>query len=217
MKENKHIPALRFNWLTKIYNPLVAFTMPEEKFKNELIQQANINSNDFVLDFGVGTATLSILLKKKVPNVLIHGIDVDEKILNIARQKIDDSKMDIPISQYNGLKLPFPNNHFDKVITSLVFHHLDQVQKKNALNEIHRVLKSDGELHIADWGKPNNFLMRLAFYLVQFLDGFKTTNDNVRGLLPVYIKDANFNNIRISKTYNTVFGTLSLYHASKLN
>lgn len=217
MKENKHIPALRFNWLTKIYNPLVAFTMPEEKFKNELIHQANIKLDDFVLDFGVGTATLSILLKKKVPNVLIHGIDVDDKILDIAQQKIGDNKMDIPLTKYDGLKLPFPNKHFDKVITSLVFHHLDQVQKKNALNEIHRVLKSDGELHIADWGKPNNFLMRLAFYLVQFLDGFKTTNDNVRGLLPTYMKDANFNNIRISKTYNTVFGTLSLYHASKLN
>jgi len=215
MKENKHIPALRFNWLTKIYNPVVSFTMPEEKFKKELIHQANINSDDYVLDFGVGTATLSILLQEKHPQVFILGVDVDAKILEIAKKKIADKKMDIPLLQYDGTKLPLPNKHFDKVVTSLVFHHLDKIQKENALKEIHRILKPDGQLHIADWGKANNSLMRLMFYLVQFLDGFKTTKDNVKGLIPKYLENAEFKNIRISKTYNTIFGTLSLYHASK--
>jgi len=65
MEKKEFIPALRYSWLTKIYNPVVAFTMPELKFKSELIKQANIVTNHKVLDFGVGTATLSLLLSKQ--------------------------------------------------------------------------------------------------------------------------------------------------------
>ena len=70
------------------------------------------------------------------------------------------------------------------------------------------------QLHIADWGKAQNLLMRLAFLSIQFLDGFATTTDNVNGLLPQLIDSAGF--IKVSETfsYMTVYGTLSLYQAS---
>ena len=217
MKNKNYIPALKYNWLTKIYNPLVAFTMPELKFKKTLIQQASIENNYKVLDFGVGTATLSLLVKHKHPEAVVNGVDVDDKILKIAAEKIREQKAEITLTKYDGLILPYPTNHFDRVLTSLVFHHLDKNQKENSLKEIYRVLKPNGELHIADWGKPNNFGMRIAFYLVQFLDGFKTTTDNVKGLLPDYMKGGGFENIETSKSFNTIFGTLWLYKGIKLN
>lgn len=213
MEKKEFIPALRYNWLTKMYNPVVAFTMPELKFKSELIKQANIETRYKVLDFGVGTATLSLLLSKQHPDCYIDGVDVDEKILGIAKEKIDEQEAKITLTKYDGLKLPYPDKTFDRVITSLVFHHLDGEQKKNSLLEIKRVLKPDGELHIADWGKASNFLMRTLFYLVQFLDGFKTTNDNVKGLLPNYIKNAGFFEVKTTMNFSTIFGTLSLYKA----
>lgn len=213
MEKKEFIPALRYNWFTKIYNPVVAFTMPELKFKSELIKQANVATNHKVLDFGVGTATLSLLLSKQQPDCYIDGVDVDEKILGIAKEKIDEQEAKITLTKYDGLKLPYPDKTFDRVITSLVFHHLDGEQKKNSLLEIKRVLKPDGELHIADWGKASNFLMRTLFYLVQFLDGFKTTNDNVKGLLPNYIKNAGFIEVKTTMNFSTIFGTLSLYKA----
>ena len=101
------------------------------------------------------------------------------------------------------------------MVSSLVFHHLTKKQKDNAFKEIYRVLKPGGELHIADWGKASNKLMRALFYLVQLLDGFKTTTDNVRGLLPNYIRNAGFVEIKEHRHYNTMFGTLSLYSAKK--
>ena len=213
MEKREFIPALRFSWLTKIYNPLIAFTMPELKFKSALIKQANILPDHKVLDFGVGTATLSLLLSKKQPDCYIDGVDVDEKILGIAKTKIDGQNAKITLTKYDGLKLPYPDKTFDRVITSLVFHHLDSQQKKNSLLEIKRVLKSDGELHIADWGKSLSFLMRTLFYLVQFLDGFKTTNDNVKGLMPDYIENAGFFGVKTTMNFSTIFGTLSLYQA----
>lgn len=213
MKSTSYIPALRYGWLTKVYNPLLAFTMPELKFKSELIRQANIGTNHKVLDFGVGTATLSLLLSKQRPDCYIEGVDVDEKILGIAKDKIIEQDAKIVLTKYDGLKLPYPDQTFDRVITSLVFHHLDKEQKKNSLLEIKRVLKNDGELHIADWGKASSFLMRTLFYLVQFLDGFKTTEDNVKGMLPNYLQNAGFLSVETTTNYSTIFGTLSLYKA----
>lgn len=215
MSKQAYIPALKYDWLTKIYNPLISFTMPELKFKKALIQQAKIESTHKVLDFGVGTATLSLLLKKEHQEATVNGVDVDDKILNIAKQKIEEQKAEIILTKYDGIKLPYPDNYFDRVLTSLVFHHLDKNQKENSLKEIYRVLKPKGELHIADWGKSSNFGMRLAFYFVQFLDGFKTTTDNVNGLLPSYMKGANFFGVEPTQSYNTIFGTLWLYKGMK--
>lgn len=215
MQKQEFIPALRFKWLTAIYNPLIAFTMPEVKFKSALIDQAKVAANHRVLDFGVGTATLSLLLSKTQPYCKIEGVDVDEKILQIARKKISEEKVEIVLSKYDGLILPYADNSFDRVITSLVFHHLDQNQKLNAFREIHRILKTGGELHIADWGKPSNIAMRFAFFFVQLLDGFKTTRDNVKGLLPKYMEDASFINVNTHRSFNTIFGTLYLHKGIK--
>ncbi|MBI3520108.1 MAG: class I SAM-dependent methyltransferase [Bacteroidetes bacterium] len=213
MSDNKYIPALRYNWLTKLYNPVVAFTMPEIKFKTALIKQANISATHKVLDFGIGTATLSLLLSQSQPELNIDGVDVDDKILSIAKENIDKANAKITITKYDGIKLPYADNSFDRIITSLVFHHLDKDQKLNSLREIRRVLKPNGELHIADWGKASSILMRFLFYFVQILDGFKTTNDNVKGLMPIYIKESGFREVKTRENISTIFGTLSLYSA----
>lgn len=213
MNKNNYIPALRFSWLTKFYNPLVAFTMPEIKFKKALIEQAHIKPEHSILDFGIGTATLSLMIKDTEPLTEVNGVDVDEKVLTIAKEKIKKANANITITKYDGVKLPYSNACFDRVLTSLVFHHLTSEQKHNSLFEIKRVLKPDGELHIADWGKASSILMRSLFLFVQLLDGFKTTNDNVKELLPSYIENAGFKKVEIKKNYATIFGTLTLYKA----
>jgi len=66
-------------------------------------------------------------------------------------------------------------------------------------------------VHIADWGKESNFLMRLMFHFVQLLDGYKTTNDNVKGRLPEIIRGAGFNTVNIVKHFNTTLGTVEIF------
>lgn len=215
MRDKGFIPALKYDWLTKVYDPVIQATMPEDKFKNALIDQAAIAPNAYVLDFGCGSLTLSLMAKKKVPSAYIHAVDVDHKILKIAAEKQKMLGEEIFIQRYEGRILPYPSQTFDRVISSLVFHHLDRDQKLNSLYEIFRVLKPGGELHIADWGKAKNGLMRSAFLMVQFLDGFKTTTDNVNGLLPTYIAQSGFKEVLKTKEFQTIFGTLALYKAIK--
>ena len=217
MRTKTYIPALKYDWLTKLYDPVVGTLMPEKKFKNALITQASLEPGSKVLDFGCGSLTLTLMAAKKRPDVNFHAIDVDSKILSIAEGKLTHSEIEVALHHYDGQILPFGNGYFDKVMSSLVFHHLTKEQKQLALNEILRVLKPNGELHIADWGKASDSIMRGVFYVVQLLDGFKTTADNVKGLLPDYMTRAGFKNVMETKTFKTILGTLSLYKAFKQN
>lgn len=211
MKNESYIPALRFHWLNNIYDFLIGVLMPEKEFKNALIDNASIQDNHTVLDFGIGTATLSIMAYKSNPKAIYTGLDIDSGMLKIAKQKIENANATIELIKYDGGILPFEDSSIDRIITSLVIHHLTSEQKLASFFEFKRILKHDGELHIADWGKASNFLMRLMFHIVQLLDGYKTTNDNVKGKLPNIIKQAGFEQINISQKFNTVLGTVEIF------
>lgn len=217
MRTKTYIPALKYDWLTKFYDPVVGTLMPEKQFKNALIAQASLEPGSKVLDFGCGSLTLTLMAAKKRPDVNFHAIDLDRQILSIAEKKLTQSGAEVTLHHYDGHILPFGDGYFDRIMSSLVFHHLTKEQKQQALGEIFRVLKPYGELHIADWGKASDSIMRGAFYVVQLLDGFKTTADNVKGLLPDYMTRAGFKNVMETKTFKTILGTLSLYKAFKQN
>ncbi|KRI69652.1 hypothetical protein APC61_19605 [Acinetobacter baumannii] len=40
-REKDYIPALGYQWLTKLYDPIVRWTMRESAFKRELVKQVN--------------------------------------------------------------------------------------------------------------------------------------------------------------------------------
>lgn len=209
------IPALKFKKLTGLYDKVLNLTMPEKIFKNALIEQARIKPEDHVLDFGCGTLTLAMMIKQKYPTAYITGVDVDKKILAIAENKRIQAGLTIRLDLYDGRYLPYPNETFDRVVSSLVFHHLTTIQKKQAINEIFRVLKPDGEIHIADWGKPSNLLMDILFFFVRLLDGFENTSVNRKGELIHYFMGHGFKYTFESKKYDTLFGTLRLLKARK--
>ena len=143
------------------------------------------------------------------------GVDVDDMILRIAEAKREQEKLSINIQKYDGDKLPYPDNHFDRVMSSLVFHHLTLRQKYSALEEIHRILKPSCEIHIADFGKPANYFQRVGFYGVQLLDGFETTNDNLRGLLPQVMKESDFI-VQEVGYFKTAVGTVRLIKGTRI-
>lgn len=209
MSTEKYIPALKYHWLTTLYDPILDITMPERKIKSYLINEADFKPEQRVLDFGCGSLTLSILAKKTHPATEFVGVDVDKKILQIAREKGRHEGVNVPVIHYDGSVLPFKDSSFDHVMSSLVFHHLTTEQKASALAEIKRVLKPTGQLHIADFGSPANLFQRVGFYLIQFLDGFKTTTGSVKGVLPDLIFRAGFFCKEI-KLFKTAFGTVRL-------
>lgn len=179
------------------------------------MEEINSKENEHILEFGFGTGQNLLLVHKANPKAKLEGLDIDPKVKAIAEHKLAKNNVELPLHLYDGSVLPFADNSFEKVYSCLVFHQLDAETKLNCLKELHRVMKPNGKLIIADWGKAQNKLMRLTFGFVQLLDGFKTTNDNVKGLMPDFILKAGFEGVVVTNSINTAIGTFSYFNAIK--
>jgi ubiquinone/menaquinone biosynthesis C-methylase UbiE len=213
--KKKFTPALGYNWLTDLYDLAIKLTMPERKFRTKLINLLNPKDYESILEFGFGTGQNIILAYQRNTKTNFTGVDIDPKVKQIADNKKDKLGIKLNLDLYDGKTFPYADNSFDKVFSSLVFHHLDKESKSSSLNEIYRVLKPNGQLIIGDWGKAKSKIMRVAFYVVQIFDGFKTTNDNVNGFLPKYIEKVGFKKVVETDFINTTIGTYSYYRATK--
>ncbi|RTL60013.1 MAG: methyltransferase domain-containing protein [Sphingobacteriales bacterium] len=216
MEQKKFIPALRFKWLTPLYDFLISITMPEKKIKRALIKAANVSAKGKILDFGCGTGTLTIMIKELHPEANVAGIDVDAEILNKAIQKSEKKGLDIFLVDYDGTQLPFEDKGFDKILSCLVFHHLETDTKRTVLTELFRVIDKNGQLYIADFGRSESMIQRALFNTIRALDGFKSTDVNARGLLPEMILDAGFENVVIKNRFKTMFGEVQIISAQKI-
>lgn len=211
----KFIPALGFDRLTKFYDLAIRLTMPEKKFRNRLIDYLNPKDEERILEFGYGTGQNLIIAIARNKSTYFTGLDIDPKVKHISEKKFMDLDLEIGLDLYGGQVFPYPDKSFDKVFSSLVFHQLDRETKLLCLREIHRVLKPEGTLIIGDWGKAKSNLMRVLFYVVQILDGFHTTADNVKGLLPDYMAKAGFRNVTELDYINTKIGSYCYYLGTK--
>lgn len=211
--DEPYVRALRFRSLTRFYDRVLGATMKEEKFKRLLVEQARILPGQRVLDLGCGTGTLTILMKQAVPEAMAVGLDGDPEALAIAREKVERAGA-IELEHTLAWEAPFEAASFDRVLSSLVFHHLTTENKRQTLGKIREWLRPSGELHVADWGRPQDLLMRLAFLPVQLLDGFETTSDSAQGRLEPLMREAGFAEVAETHRERTLFGTLSLYRAA---
>jgi len=207
------IPALRFKALTHFYDPVVRLTTRERSVKRALIELARVPQGATVVDLGCGTGTLTIWLKQQYPTARVIGLDADPAILEFARTKADVAGIDVEFINSNATDIPLHTGSVDRIVSSLFFHHLLPDIKKRVLSDALRVLAPSGELHVSDWGKPANILMRALFYPVRVLDGFRNTRENIQGLLPALIEEAGAGEVVEQALYNTMFGTLRLLRA----
>lgn len=203
------IPALRFHALTRLYDPLVRLTTRELSIKRRLVAGLGQGVQS-ILDLGSGTGTLLELARPAYPAARLVGLDADLRIIALARAKVQSN---VELVHGDATNPPFDPGSFDRVVSSLVLHHLTRAQKLQALVAARALLKNGGELHIADWCSPHDVVMRGMFLVVQLLDGFETTRDNVRGDLPDLIRESGFSEVVESYRQRTPFGSMAIYRA----
>jgi len=206
------VPALGSDWLTPFYDA-IAWLLGDGAMKRRLIAQAGIAPGHDVLDLGCGTGTLVLLIKNQHPLANVSGVDIDPRILAIARAKVAAAGVDVRLVEGSATAPPLPPGSFDRVLSSLVLHHLTTPQKRAALAAARGLLRPGGELHVADWGKPQNALMQLAALGFRLADGSETTGANVRGELPGLIAAAGFRDVREVAHHMTPFGTIAYLRA----
>jgi ubiquinone/menaquinone biosynthesis C-methylase UbiE len=185
--------------------------MREDVFKRRLIERAGIQPGQAVLDLGCGTGTLTLMIKRSVPGAHFTGVDGDPAILSIARQKAAKEHLQVQWEEGMAYALPYLNQSFDVVVSSLVIHHLVSADKLRAFREVRRVLRHGGRFHILDFGPQFNALTRLQVALMHRLEH---VNDNFRARIVPMLREAGFASASQELLQNTVFGPIWLYGAS---
>jgi ubiquinone/menaquinone biosynthesis C-methylase UbiE len=212
-ESGRYVPAAGRDWLTALYDPALRLTTRERLFKERLLEQAAIRPGMDVLDLGCGTGTLAVWAKQRMPQASFVGLDGDPRMLERARRKAGEAELAIRFDRGLSYDLPYPSASFDRVLSSLFFHHLAPGDKRRTITEIRRVLRPGGELHVADFGASANPIMRALSFSIKLLDGFENTRDNFAGALPRLFGEGGLDRATLRAEVSTVYGTLAFYSA----
>ncbi len=124
------------------YYDKVRITSPDymKFWCSRIAYYGSINKDSKVLDIGCGTGRFTITLAK-VTDAQVYAVDPSEEMLSKAKRK--DKKNKVIWRKGSAENLQFPDEYFDCVYMTFVFHHIKN--RKKAVAEMHRVLKPKGK------------------------------------------------------------------------
>ena len=138
--------------LMEWYHDTFSFRGKLREMRQRTANLARIQPGDAVLDVGCGTGTLALEVARHVGQAgRVAGVDPGAE--QIARARAKAARRNAPIEFQVGVieQLPFPDQTFDVVLSTLMMHHLPAPLRRLGLAEIARVLKPGGRLVIADF------------------------------------------------------------------
>jgi ubiquinone/menaquinone biosynthesis C-methylase UbiE len=127
----------------------------ERAFREKIVNLARLVPGESVLDVGCGTGSLVIAAKQRVgPAGIVAGIDASPEMINRANRKAKRRGTEVVLKNAPAEALPFPDAHFDAVLSTLMLHHLPVKARHACVREIRRVLKPGGRVLAVDFGQP---------------------------------------------------------------
>jgi ubiquinone/menaquinone biosynthesis C-methylase UbiE len=203
------LPAAGLDFLLPLYDPMVKL-FGADRARRKLFDQASVQPNHRILDIGCGTGTLAVAIKAWVPGVEVVGLDPDPKALARARRKAERAGVSIRLDQGFADQLPYPDASFDRVFSSLMFHHLPHEAKLATLREVRRVLKSGGSLHLLDFEQEGSHSHNP---LARCLHSSKRMQDNNSEQILTWMRRAGLVEPRVVDSDRPIFGEIAYFAA----
>ncbi|MDZ8093856.1 MULTISPECIES: class I SAM-dependent methyltransferase [unclassified Nostoc] len=157
--------SYRYQWLYDGISRLAALSVGgEARFRQLALQGLTIHSDSQVLDLCCGSGQTTEFLVKTSQNVT--GLDASPKSLQRARLNVPEASYIEAFAE----EMPFADNLFDVVHTSVALHEMQPQQLRKIINEVYRVLKPGGVFTLVDFHAPTNpiFWPGISVFLLLF-------------------------------------------------
>lgn len=202
-----YLPAAGHDALLPCYD-LFARLLGMPKVYAALIAQAEIADGQRVLEIGCGTGNLTTRVKRAHPTADVTGCDPDPRALDRARRKANDVRFE----QGYAERLPYGDGAFDRVLSSMMLHHINGDAKTAAAEEIFRVLRPGGRLHLVDIGGEPNAEHGPAARLIR---RNPHAAGNLGDAIPRLLTAAGFDCTEVASTPHRILGRLNYYRAAR--
>jgi demethylmenaquinone methyltransferase/2-methoxy-6-polyprenyl-1,4-benzoquinol methylase/phosphoethanolamine N-methyltransferase len=163
--------------------------------RDKLIQLAAPVPGEKVLDVGCGTGTLTIAINARIASGEVHGIDASPEMIAVAIKKSAKANLDIDFQVALVEAIPFPDDSFDLVTSSLMLHHLPDDLKRTGLADIRRVMKPGGRFLAMDLAAESHSPLGHLLSVVGHSSG-----ENIVDKLAPMMRNAGFDHVETIAT-----------------
>jgi ubiquinone/menaquinone biosynthesis C-methylase UbiE len=121
----------------------------------KVVELARIASGERVLDVGCGPGRLAIVAATAGGQAgQTCGVDPAPEMVELARRNRARAGVRVQFDVGVIEAFPYSDDHFDVVLSSLMFHHLPDELKRRGMTEVRRVLRPGGRLVAVDFAAP---------------------------------------------------------------
>jgi len=144
----------------KVFNPKSHSKLDSEaRYKlippESVLNKMNIEAGDTLLDIGTGTGYFAIPALEKVSTKgKVIGTDLSASMLDTFKHKLSEFPKNLELVLTTADDTALPNQVADKILLAFLFHEVDD--RPAFVQELKRLLKSEGELTIVDWAVNNS-------------------------------------------------------------